>query len=530
MHASQALASLPSVLRRESAVRLLERALVLIPVCLAVFNVVGFIVAGYFRATYAYPLEIMEVPSIQALRHIVSGAPLYGAPTLAYTPPIYAPLYFYVAALFADITGPTFTTLRLVSLLASLGTSLLIARMVYRETHSRLPAVVSSGLFVGTTSLAGNSLDLARVDALCVFLLVAALDAARAADLDRRRQLWFTLASGVLGGLAVLTKQTAIVIVVVLLVHTCATLRPRRIGAFTVGALASVGIIWLALSVQYGSWLQTYLIVLPRRHEIDFTGVGSFWSKQLLPAFSLPILLAGPLLLIGLVLRRDSVGVRFWLLAAIGLVGMSLGAWLNRFSTQNVLLPTYALLAMVSGLGLDTALRWLRGTTHARVLRAYVLSLVVVQFVVLQYNPRVTSPLRSDTWAGDKLVATLASRPGSVFGPDYAEFLRMAGKGDQAAGTSMNEFVGGFGGSPLPDGSALVAAYNQALAERRFDALLLDPQSLEFFLIAGARGNNYVDIGPVFPADDEFNLWGSTYVGQGHVWVPAERAGAHGLP
>jgi hypothetical protein len=113
-----------------------------------------------------------------------------------------------------------------------------------------------------------------------------------------------------------------------------------------------------------------------------------------------------------------------------------------------------------------------------------------------------------------------------VFGPDYAEFLYLAGKGDQAAGLSVDELVGGFGGQPLPEGGQWMQAYADALKARRFDALVLDPQSIEFFLAGLASENGYIDTGPLFPDGDEFHLWGSHFVPRAHLWVPAERRSA----
>lgn len=56
--------------------------------------IVGFLAAAYFRVTYAYPLVPMEAPSLQVVRRILQGLPLYGPPTLDYAPTLYAPVYF----------------------------------------------------------------------------------------------------------------------------------------------------------------------------------------------------------------------------------------------------------------------------------------------------------------------------------------------------------------------------------------------------------------------------------------------------
>ena len=65
----------------------------------------------------------METPSIQAVRRILEGQPLYGPPSLDYVPALYGPLYFYVAAGVARVLGPSLFALRLVSLLATVGST-----------------------------------------------------------------------------------------------------------------------------------------------------------------------------------------------------------------------------------------------------------------------------------------------------------------------------------------------------------------------------------------------------------------------
>ena len=68
----------------------------------------------------------------------------------------------------------------------------------------------------------------------------------------------------------------------------------------------------------------------------------------------------------------------------------------------------------------------------------------------MHYNPREGSPLRSEVWAADRLVAAISHLPGTVFGPQYGEFQYQAGKGDQAFATNLMELMGSFGGAVRP--------------------------------------------------------------------------------
>ena len=174
--------------------------------------------------------------------------------------------------------------------------------------------------------------------------------------------------------------------------------------------------------------------------------------------------------------------------------------------------------------GFDEALRQLgTASPHARAFRNYAFALVAIEFLIVAYNPRQTAPLRSDVWGLDRFVQTVAAMPGTVFAPDFPELTYQAGKGESALGLSTLELFGGFGGRPLPESSAWIAAYRAALDQRRFDQLLLDPEGVEPFLTDEASASGYVDTGPLFRPNDVFYSWGSHYAPRAHLWLPKER-------
>ena len=216
--------------------------LFVVPLGIAALYGVGFLVAGYFRVTYPYPLEGLENASIQAVRRIVAGQPLYGPPTIEFVPPLYSPLYFYISAIVAQALGLGLPTLRLVSLLASVASAMLIAHLVWRETRSVVPAVAAGALFLGSTHLASNVLDVARTDALALFWLLAAITCARSADLRPRHAVWLSGASGALTALAILTKQTTAVLMFALVLHSLLSGNLRRPTAYLFGVGVTVGL------------------------------------------------------------------------------------------------------------------------------------------------------------------------------------------------------------------------------------------------------------------------------------------------
>jgi 4-amino-4-deoxy-L-arabinose transferase-like glycosyltransferase len=474
----------------------------------------GFTVAGAFRLVYPYPLEIIEGASLSVVRHLLQGQPAYGPPTIDFVPLVYGPLYFWVAALVATVLGADFVALRLVSLLASLGSAAVVYALVRREVGSRPLGLVAAGIFVGSTPFAIGTLDLGRVDALGLFFVLGALYLMRSADFSRRA-IWLSAASGALAGLAIVTKQTQAAVAVALLVYAARWPRARLLP-YGLGLAAVLGVVLLVVGLQSGGWAWFYLVDLPRRHHLQDQYLLNFWPADILPRFTLPLAL-GPMFLVGRAARGDTRAVIFYALALVSLLGTAWVARLNLLASYNVLAPAFAILAIMFGLGIGAFLEMLE---RAPRVREYVLALCLGQLLILGYNPRASVPYRSEGWAGDRLVTGIGALPGTVFAPDYGAFADRAGKGDQPYTAGPMELVGGFGGGMTPVGAEYVAQLNAALREHRYDYVLLEPQSNAFYLKAAVEGNGYVDTGPLFPAGDQFYLWKTALTPEVHLYVP----------
>ena len=107
-----------------------------------VVGALAFVAVYLFVATarmgYPYELEWMESGLVDGVGRILDGAPLYVEPSVEFIPFAYPPLYHWLSAAVASITGLSYLPLRLVSLLSSLGSLLLIHALVRRETGARL--------------------------------------------------------------------------------------------------------------------------------------------------------------------------------------------------------------------------------------------------------------------------------------------------------------------------------------------------------------------------------------------------------
>jgi hypothetical protein len=115
----------------------------------AVFWILLYLVAAVRRMRYPFELESVEGHCLQQVCRVLDGQALYVAPSLRFVPLIYTPLYFYAAAAAARLLGRGFVALRVVSLLASLGSLFLIFRIVQKRTDDWHCGLLAIGLFAG---------------------------------------------------------------------------------------------------------------------------------------------------------------------------------------------------------------------------------------------------------------------------------------------------------------------------------------------------------------------------------------------
>src|SRR5262249_55517138 len=163
---------------------------------------------------------------------------------------------------------------------------------------------------------------------------------------------------------------------------------------FVLGACAAVGVGLLVLRLQSGPWPTWYLWDLPGQHAINDHGdlLGRFWFTDILPRFTLPLLL-GPVFLLTCLARGDQRPVLFYSLVGASLIGVSWAGRSNSGGALNVLLPTHILVALLFGMGLFAVSRELvRVPPAMRGLPAYVLVIGILQFGLIAYNPRLLVP------------------------------------------------------------------------------------------------------------------------------------------
>ncbi len=461
-------------------------SLVSVVVCVAAAApIAAYLWVALHRIGYAFELDWMEGGSVELVARVLAGHSLYAAPSLRFVGWTYPPLYYWVAAAVAKLTGVGFLPLRLVSFTASLVSMATLAWIVTHETGNRIAGLVAAGLFAATFRISGAWFDVGRVDSLFLVLTLLALGWGR-----RARDARGGIALGVLAFLAFFTKQTALLALVPALVYLAVA--RRRVG---VPALLTLLALILAstavLDATTGGWYRYYVFSeLVGQPWIPQVWVG-FWVKdilrQLWPLALLVIAACVALSRRAKATTALSPGALYYSVAALGLIG---SAWVSRLHSGgyvNVLMPAYAAFALLAGLAYDRVL----DGRHGPIARPLVAATLVLQLSLLAYPLGAQIPTAADSAAGAQLLARLRKLPGPAIILRHPWYATLAGKGTFA----QEEPIGDVLRSASTRGaSALRASLRSALNADHIQAVVLDgTYDVHFF---GAQLARYFRLQP----------------------------------
>jgi 4-amino-4-deoxy-L-arabinose transferase-like glycosyltransferase len=449
---------------------------------LAAACVALYLIVAAARMTYPFELEWMEGGVVDHVRRVLAGRDLYIEPSIEFTPFIYPPLYYYVGTAFSKVLGIGFFPLRLVSFLSSLGSMAIVFLFVRRESGSATGGLLAAGLFAATFRAAGAWYDLARIDSLFLFLLLAG-----AYLLRFRPGVRTHMAAGVLIWLSALTKQTAVAVDTVMCLYSvvCLPGRLKFVYPVTFAALVAAGTV--VLDAAAGGWYWYYVFGPAGNHNIGGSYFWKFWTHDV----GAPVAVAAATSLYYLVhlVRngRNPRAVFYWLLAA-GMIGASWVARMHMGGYNNVLMPAYAAIALCFGLGVAVRMSMSRA-------RVWVLILCAVQFVVLLHDPRDQIPSDADRQAGRRLVGVLEALDGEILMPQHGYLPALAGKKTCAHEIAIWDIL--RGGDP-DVANKLMQEISTAIYDGRFQAIVLDRPLFYMEVLPNYTRSRTVFVGDAF--------------------------------
>ena len=432
-----------------------------------------FLLLAVNRSLYPFHISTLEGAAMIRVDRLFSGEKMFVEPSPDHVSFIYQPLFYYLSALTSLVFGKGYFAFRLVSILAAIGTFVLIHRTIRRETGDWFAGVIGIGFFAGTYALTRGFFDLARVDMLLAFFLMAALYFLLQ---EGKRAAWL---AGLMFAGALMSKQTALLAFIPLAVQVLAFDRNRAIPLLA-GAIAPVTAAIVILQGLTDGWYLYYTYTLPSLHRTGLSAdILDFWLIDLLPVW---IAIALSLFLLVFPLSGFGNLRRYTLLLALvaGYFGMTWASMINPGANLNVLIPAFGLLAVLLGFavhrmgslagGLPEGYR--SGTT------VYVYALVAAQFALLFYNPAQFWVRGADAETGRQIVAELRDAEAGTYMPFQNYLSIMAGREPGMNGIAFCELAGCFGAPEPVQFERVRRMLAEGVAAGEITALMYDPERI----------------------------------------------------
>lgn len=242
-----------------------------------------FLFTALSRMAYPFELEWIEGGMLLHLQYIMEGNVLYLPPNIHFGSFMYTPLYYYISYLVSTITGIEFLTMRLVSIVSTIGIGGLLFFSMRKQTRSLLIAAVTAGLFFSLYPIRGYWYDIARNDMLMLFLLFSGFLLLRS-----NKNIGTLLISLLLFNAAIFTKQSAIIpVIALIIIHTLFT-RVRRIYIPVVFILFFLTFTIIFELLSDGNFIRT-ITTTPTMSNVFFYYLPTFFIKDLMKVFPVAI-------------------------------------------------------------------------------------------------------------------------------------------------------------------------------------------------------------------------------------------------
>ncbi len=391
---------------------------------LIALGTITFLVVAVPRFLYPYELLWMEGSILDQLWRVMANKPLYCKPSIEYVPWLYQPFYYYLTSAFTSITGLTFVTARIPSVLSSIAICAIVFKVVKKETKSLHYSIVGVGLFIGAYGKIGYCLEAARVDTLFAALLLISIITI----------YYCKSRSGLLIGILALilsyfTKQTALVFAPAIALYLIAARSWKISLLFCVAFSALIIIGTYSLDSLYNGWYHYYALLIPqaKRKTLrwDFA-IDGFIMYILLRCWLATTLLSIPALryFIKGFRKKEENFIGYIALFFLSGLGAGFAGILNEGGAHNVLLPA----AIGCAIFLPVAVNQLsinkRYATPAK-------WLIPIQLLFLLSNP-FNDPRNlakeSDRLHQEEFLASISPLQGEVWVPYHGFMPRKIGK------------------------------------------------------------------------------------------------------
>jgi Dolichyl-phosphate-mannose-protein mannosyltransferase len=428
----------------------------------AVFWILVYLVTAVRRVRYPFELESIEGHCLQQVCRVLDGQALYVAPSLRFVPLIYTPLYFYAAAAASQVFGQGLVALRVVSILASLGSLFLIFRIVQKRTDDWHCSLLATGLFAGSYNVAASWFDLGRVDSLFLFLLLLAAHSMTLTPSPLK-----AVGTAVVVFAAFMTKQSALIASAPLLVYYLWRY-PRDFLWLAAALFTLLSSSTILLDRIHDGWYSYYVFAVPAKARLRYHFLFSFWTDDVVGPFFGAVLCCLAQLYVSLVLKIRRVDWFYFFFACGALIASQAGR-LHFGGYKNALMPAHAALAILFGIAVHEVSAGLEAApSQAPLLRLLIPYICLTQFATFVFFRFPYVPKPRDIEAGTMLQNAVRAVEGDVFMPGQNMLPASVGKASSAQRWAIGDVmrVSGRGRELLAE------EIPAALRDRRFAAIV----------------------------------------------------------
>ena len=415
-----------------------------------------------FFSRLAYPgdLEWMEGGMLGHALRISQGLPLYGEPSADFISYLYTPLYPALLAVLGKVWGLSYGLARTVSVVSFLGATLLLCLAVYRQTGKRLGgtlwAIAAAGIVASSFPHTGGWHDLARNDSFYLLLICGGLYLL----IYHHNRFSGLIASGILMGLAFLTKQTASLFIIAA-GSTLLLLRWRRLFLYVplVGLIA--GGTTLVLAWLSDGWSWRYTFEMHQGHDFYWDRIWPVSERWLFLHSPVVISLLGLWLIVATSLwirrrlRNDETSFRggrenvFW--ASIAVVGVAISAvgYATQWAEMNAFTPGLLFPGIFACIAASDFVRRIQRHTVASAALSIALGGALACQLFLQlYSATPHLPQDQDRQSLPKLISMIRQIKGPVLIPYHPFYNYLAGKKTHYHQMGINDIT--RAGYPFP--------------------------------------------------------------------------------
>ena len=443
-----------------------ERVLLASIATLSILAALLFFITALRRLYYPYELEELEGNMFLATLRVFRGQALYVRPSVNFIPYMYAPGYYYVTAALGHVMGMSMATLRMTSILSTLGTFAAIFLLVWTEIKRVVPALAGMGIYAGCYALCGGWFDLGRVDSLFLFVVALALYATRRLSPILAALLWI---------LAFEIKQSILPAAFFIL---CSLWPERRrvtqaMGTFIAGVAASA----FYLNHVTKGWYYFYVFAVPGANaDLKARTAALFWSLDIVRPLGLVLMV----ILTACLITRPSLrnpATRFHV-ACCSLIPLFWWIRTHAGSTMNAVMPIYLLLAILFGISFGRLLAvWAGATKSCRPAAVLLLIAVLIAELAGLHNPGDLVPSFETRQSLAQVVADIRVLPGQTYVTQHPYYGWLAGKSTSADLVSIHDALR-VNRSDVRD--ALREDLRSAVEDHRYEAFVIEtPSSTE---------------------------------------------------